>query len=94
MILHQDYLYHARPSLLKTAWKVQTASKLAGDSQATHYVTVQAVQSTYLSLDQPDTKMTKDLWLLAQSALDKYTLHSTRHFVEVEPIKMELLYSI
>ena len=39
-------------------------------------------------------EMTKDLWLLAQSALEKYTLHSTRHFVEVEPIKMELLYSI
>ena len=49
-----------------------TASKLAGDSQATHYVMVQAVQSTCLSLDQPDIPMTKDLWLLAQSALVKY----------------------
>ena len=55
---------------------------------------VLAVLSTYQSLDQPVILMTKDLWLLAQSALERYTLHSTRHFVEVEPIKMELLYSI
>ena len=33
---------------------------------------VQAVQSTYLSLDQPVIQMTKDLWLLAQSASAKY----------------------
>jgi hypothetical protein len=75
---------------LKTAWKVTTASKLVGDSQATHYVMVQAVQSTYLSLDQPEQQTTKDLWLLAQSALAKYTLPSTRYFVEVELTKMVL----
>ena len=33
---------------------------------------VLAVQSTYLSLDQPVIQMTKDLWLLAQSASAKY----------------------
>jgi hypothetical protein len=69
---------------LKIPWKVTTALKLVGDSQVTHYVTVQAVQSTYLSLDPPDIQTTKDLWLLAQSALAKYTLPSTRYFVEVE----------
>ena len=57
-----------------------------------HYVMVQAVLSTCLSLDPPDIQMTKDLWLLAQSALEKYTLPSTRYFVEVELIKMVLLY--
>jgi hypothetical protein len=51
---------------------------------------VQAVQSTYLSLDQPEQQTTKDLWLLAQSALAKYTLLLTRYFVEVELTKMVL----
>ena len=35
-ILHQDYLYHAQPSLLKTAWKGTNGIEAAGDSQATH----------------------------------------------------------
>ena len=39
---------------------------------------VQAVQSTYLSLDLPDIQTTKDLWLQDQSALAKYILLLTK----------------
>jgi hypothetical protein len=51
---------------------------------------VQAVLSTYLSLDPPDIQTTKDWLLQDQLALEKYTQPSTRYFVEVELTKMVL----
>ena len=68
------------PNGIEASWRFASHALRYGTGCAIHLS----------KLDQPDQQMAKDLWLLAQSALVKYTLPSTRYFVEVELTKMVL----